>query len=139
LRTLARVAIPRVEHVVAERKNRMSGDLLKAKKARDEAANQKVIHDAEISSARTSAQAMFRASREKLDIDLAEKRNSLDRDIADKLLKAEHEIQIFSQNASTQIGDVAKDLVKDIVYELARIDVSDVEVTRTLQDISKEK
>ena len=71
---LSQLALPRIERVLKDRKTKIGGDLQAARDAQHNADKEAERYEAEIAAAKTKGHGMIRASREKLDGELGEKR-----------------------------------------------------------------
>lgn len=134
---LSRVAIPRVEHVLGERKARVDGDLEKARTSQRQAEEEMIRYDAQIAAAKARGQALARARREKLEAELAQRRGVLDKETASKVANAEENIRNFMEQASTQMEGATSEAVTDIVRQFAGVEVSGGEVAAALRQATK--
>jgi F-type H+-transporting ATPase subunit b len=135
---LSRLALPRIEQVIGERKSLISGDLLKAREAQRQSEEEMARYEAEIASAKAKAQANVRAAQEKLDAELAKKRSALEEEAAAKIGQAEEKIHGLLERASADMERITSDVVNDIVKELAGVEVTEAEVRTALRQGAKE-
>lgn len=135
---LSRIALPRIEHVIAQRKSRIAEDLEKAREAQRLAEQESERYEAIISGARAKGQAVLRAEREKLEAEFAEKRGSAEREAAALTAKAEERVRAMLEQASTEMEAMTSEVVNEIVKELAGVEASDAEVRAALRQSLKE-
>jgi F-type H+-transporting ATPase subunit b len=135
---LSRLALPRIEQVIGERKSLISGDLLKAREAQRQSEEEMARYEAEIASAKAKAQANVRAAQEKLDAELAKKRSALEEEAAAKIGQAEEKIHGLLERAAADMERITSDVVNDIVKELAGVEVTEAEVRTALRQGAKE-
>jgi F-type H+-transporting ATPase subunit b len=135
---LSRVALPRIESVIGQRKSLIGGDLLKAREAQRQSEEEMTRYEAEIASAKAKAQASVRAAQEKLDAELATKRSALEEEAAAKIGQAEEKIHGLLERASAEMETITSDVVNDIVKELAGVEVTEGEVRAALRQGAKE-
>ncbi len=135
---LSRLALPRIERVLKDRKTKIGGDLQAARDAQHNADKEAERYEAEITAAKAKGHGMIRASREKLDAELGEKRGALDNQLAEKTAETEKRVQALLERASGQMEAMTSEVVSDIVKELAGVEVSDKEVQAALRQRSKE-
>ena len=135
---LSRLALPRIERVLKDRKAKLEGDLQAARNAQHDADIEAERYEAEIASAKAKGYGMIRASRDKLDGEINEKRKDLDSQLAEKTAEIEKRVQALLERASGQMEAMTAGVVSDIVKELAGADVSDHEVQAALRQRSKE-
>jgi F-type H+-transporting ATPase subunit b len=135
---LARLALPRIEQVLGERKSRIGGDLEKAREAQQQSEKAMERYEAEIAAAKAKGQAAVRSAREKLEAELSEKRGALDHQIAAKNAETEERVQGLLERASSNMEAMTAGVVNDIVKEFAGVEVSDDEVRAALRHSLKE-
>ena len=135
---LSYLVIPRIESVLKDRKGKLEGDLQAARDAQHNADKEAKRYEAEMAAAKAKGHGTVRASREKLDAELNEKRVVLDGQLAEKTVETEKRVQGFLERASGQMEAMTAGVVSDIVKELAGIEVSDNEVQAALRQRSKE-
>jgi F-type H+-transporting ATPase subunit b len=135
---LSRLALPRIEKVLKDRKSKIGGDIEAARTAQHDADKEAERYDAELAAAKTTGHNTIRASREKLNVELAEKRGQLDAQLAEKSADTEKRVQALLQRASGEMEAMTASVVSDIVKELAGVEVSDKEVRAALRLTSKE-
>lgn len=135
---LAYLVLPRIETVLKDRKLKLDGDREAARIAQGDAEKEAERYEAEIAAAKTRGHNTIREAREKLDAELNERRGALDTQLAEKTAETEKRVQALLERASGEMDAITKDVVSDIVKELAGIDVSDSEVQAALRQKSKE-
>jgi F-type H+-transporting ATPase subunit b len=135
---LTYLVLPRIEAVLKERKGKIDGDLQSARDAQRDADKEAERYDSEITAAKAKGHGMIRASREKLDVELNEKRGALDSQLAEKTADTEKRVQGLLERASGEMEAMTAGVVSDIVKELAGIEVNDKEVKSALRQRSKE-
>jgi F-type H+-transporting ATPase subunit b len=135
---LSRIALPRIESVIGQRKSLIGGDLLRAREAQRQSEEEMARYEAEIASAKAKAQAAVRAAQEKLNAELASKRSLLEKEAAAKAGQAEEKIHALLERASADMEAITSDVVNGIVKELAGVDVTEAEVRAALRHGSKE-
>jgi F-type H+-transporting ATPase subunit b len=135
---LSRLALPRIEKVLKDRKSKIGGDLESARKAQLEADKEAARYEAEIAGAKGKGHTTIRSSREKLDAELAQKRGELDAQLAEKAAETEKRVQSLLERASGEMEAMTAGVVGDIVKELAGVEVSETEVQAALRRTPKE-
>lgn len=135
---LSRIALPRIEHVIGQRKSRIAEDLEKARESQRLAEREMECYEAKIAEARAKGQAALRAEREKLEAEFAKKRGSAEREAASLTAKAEERVRALLERASTEMEAMTSDVVNEIVKGLAGVDASDAEVRAALRQALKE-
>lgn len=135
---LSRLALPRIEHVIAARKAKIEGDLQGAREAQTHADREAARYEAEIAAAKAKGQGSIRGAREKLEAELSGKRETLDRQLVAKAAETEKSVQKLLERASGEMEAMTAGVVSDIVKAFAGVDVSDGEVRSALRQSSKE-
>ncbi len=135
---LSQLALPRIERVLKDRKTKIGGDLQAARDAQHNADKEAERYEAEIAAAKTKSHSVVRASRDKLNGELGEKRKDLDAQLAQKTAETEKRVQGLLQRAFGEMDAMTTGAVSDIVKALAGIEVSDSEVQAALRQRSKE-
>jgi F-type H+-transporting ATPase subunit b len=135
---LANLALPRIQHVLASRKAKIEGDLDSARAAQQRADLEAERYEAGIAAAKTKGQAAIRVQREQLAVELAQKREVLDRQLAAKSAETDKGVQKLLERASGDMEAMTAGAVSDIMKEFAGLEVSEGEVRTALRQGSKE-
>ena len=135
---LSRLVLPRIEHVLKDRTTKIGGDLQAARDAQHRADKEAEHYEAEIATAKGKGHVMIRASREKLDGELNEKRRDLDSQLAAKTAETESRVRGMLERAAGDMEAITAEVVGDIVKELGGVEVSDSEVRTALRQSLKE-
>ncbi len=135
---LSRLALPRIERVLGDRKSRIAGDLESARTAQQDSEKAMAHYDAQVAAAKAKGQSSIRTHREKLDAELAQKRSTLDGQLAAKAAETEQKFQALLQRASSEMDAMTAGAVSDIVKEFAGVEASEDEVRAALSQRSKE-
>ncbi|MGO9483688.1 MAG: hypothetical protein ACLPX9_03750 [Rhodomicrobium sp.] len=135
---LSRLALPRVQEVLASRKAKIEGDLDSARAAQQRADSEAARYEAGIAAAKAKGQTGIRAHREQLEAGLAAKRDAFERELAAKAAETDKDVQKLVDHVSAQMEAMTAGAVSDIVKEFAGLEVSDSEVRAALRQGSKE-
>ncbi len=134
---LSRIALPRVERVITERKARIEGDLQNARDARAKADDEIARYEAALASARATGQARVRAARAKLEAEFAATKQSAENTTMARVEDAQKSVQFAVSRASSQMTDMTSGLVADIVKQFTGFDVAEAEVETALRQTAK--
>jgi F-type H+-transporting ATPase subunit b len=115
---MSRVALPRLEGVMAERKGRIKGDLESAAKAKRDSEAAIAGYDKALADARTRALKMSDELRNTVQADINAKSDAAAKQLAADTSKAEAGIAEMRQRAMARVGDVARESVADMVAKL---------------------
>ncbi len=135
---LSKFALPRIEHVLGERKARISGDFESAREAQKQSELAMERYEAQIAAAKAKGQSVVRAGRNKLESELNEKRAALDHQLAAKAAETEKMVAGFLKRASGELEGMTAGVVSDIVKEFAGVEASEDEVRAALRQPAKE-
>ncbi len=130
---LSRLALPRIDQVLRERKSRIGGDLEKAREAQQHSEKAMERYEAEIAAAKGKGQGSIRSARETLEAELNKKREELEHQLAIKTAETEKRVQNLLERASGEMEAMTAGVVSDIVKEFAGVEVSGDEVRHALR------
>jgi F-type H+-transporting ATPase subunit b len=115
---VSRVALPRVGAVIDARQNKIEGDLSQAEKLKGESEAALKAYESELASARSKAQAISSANREKLNAASEAERKTLEDKLSAKLADAEKAIAATRASAMSNVRGIASDAASAIVQRL---------------------
>ena len=125
---MTRAALPRIGGMIEERRGRIASDLDRAQELKDDTERAIASYEAALAEARGKAHAYVQEKRDALTAEMDAERAHLDKEIADKVTKAEKAIAATRDKALAQVKDVAASVAGDIVGQLTGIKVSKAEV-----------
>ena len=117
----AKVFVPRVGGTIAEREDRISGDVGEARRLRDEADAQAAAAAAETAAARAAAQKLAFDAKAKAQAEAAKKEAAEETRLAATLAQAEAAIARTRSEAMTHVRDIAGDTARAIVDKLTGV------------------
>jgi F-type H+-transporting ATPase subunit b len=115
---MARVGLPQVGNILAQRRQRLDGDLAKAAQMKDEAAAVIASYERTLAKARADAQAMVRETTESLAADAAKRQHELAQALAAETARAEARIAAAKQEALAGLRDVAIDVAEALALKV---------------------
>ncbi|MBV8926973.1 MAG: F0F1 ATP synthase subunit B' [Bradyrhizobium sp.] len=115
---VSRIALPRVGAVIDARQNKIEGDLAEAQKLKDESEAALKAYESELATARSKAQAIGSANREKLNAASDAERKTLEDRLAAKLADADKTIAATRATAMSNVRGIAVDAASAIVQRL---------------------
>lgn len=116
---MARFALPRVTHVLEERKHRVEGDLAAAEKMKNESARLEADYQAMFQEARAKAAGFMRDQRIKAESTLEERRKEASAKADARFREAEKKILQAKAKALQDLDDVAAEACVAIVTKLS--------------------
>ena len=115
---LSRVALPRIEAILAERKGTITNAIAAAEDLKVRAAAAEEAYNKALADARAEAQNIAAEAREQIQADLNDAIAKADAEIAAKAAESEKAIADIRASALESVKDVAKDTAKEIVSAL---------------------
>ena len=117
----AKVFVPSVGGTIADREDRISGDVGEARRLRDEADAQAAAAAAEMAQARAAAQKLALDAKAKAHADAAKREAAEEARLAATLAKAEAAINATREKAMGHVREIAADTAQAIVEKLTGV------------------
>ena len=115
---MARIALPRVESIFAERRQRVSGDVAEASRLKGESETAIASYESALADARSRAQALVNDSRERQNAEAEARRKDLDTELNSRMAEAESKIVRAKGEAMGGVRSVATEAAAAIVERL---------------------
>ncbi|MBX9739444.1 MAG: F0F1 ATP synthase subunit B' [Beijerinckiaceae bacterium] len=115
---MSRVALPRVERILENRRARIAGDLDEASAMQHRAQAASLAYDKTLADAKGKAQTLAQQMRDQLAADSDAKRKALEADLNARLVAAEASISQTKAQAMTHVGEIAAQAASDIVRHI---------------------
>ena len=115
---MAKVALPRIAAVIAERHGAIQGDLDQAEMLKQKAVDAEEAYKKALAEARTEANAIVAETRAEIAKELEAATAKADAEIAAKSAESEKAIAEIRDNAAAAVKDVAKDTAAAIVAKV---------------------
>lgn len=131
---LSRKALPRLNDILEARQDRITADLDRAAKLREEAEDALRRYEAMLAEAQERAHALLRETEERLSAEYAERRAELDRELEQRIADAESQIAAATERALAGVRDVAAELVQLAVGRLAGFEIGLDEARRAVAE-----
>lgn len=116
---IARIAAPKIGGVIADRANRIRGDLDSAAKAKRDSEAAMAGYDKALADARAKALKASDAMRNTVQAEINAKNDAASKQLAADTAKAEARIGEMRKAAMARVGDVARETAADIVQKLS--------------------
>jgi F-type H+-transporting ATPase subunit b len=117
----AKLALPRVGAIMAERKGHLDGDLAEAERMKDEADAAAAAYEKALAEARARAQAMANEARHTLNAKAEVERQALEQKLNARLAKAEQTIAATKTAAMANVRAIAEEAAAAIVARLTGV------------------
>ncbi|MEQ5869537.1 F0F1 ATP synthase subunit B' [Sagittula sp. NFXS13] len=115
---LARVALPRIASVLAERQGTITNDIAAAEDLKSKAQHAEAAYDKALADARTEAHAIAQRARDDIKADLDVEKAHADAEISAKAAESQKAIDAIRASALENVEIVAKDTAAAIVSAL---------------------
>lgn len=122
---MSRVALPRVRDVLEERERRITDDLEKAQRLKDESEAVLAEYEKALADARANAQAMFAEAAEQANAEAAKRQQDVSQKLAKQLEKAESRVRAAKAEALDNIRQVAIEVAQDAAARLIGGDIAE--------------
>jgi F-type H+-transporting ATPase subunit b len=126
---MAKVVIPRIGGILANRRDRIDGDLAAAEKAKAGAEAAEADYDKALATARTNASAIAEKAREEARAVADKERATVEASLATRLAEAEKRIGDIKARAMSEVGGIAADATGAIVQRLLGAEAGPAAVT----------
>lgn len=115
---MAKVFVPRVGGTIAEREDRISGDISRAVALKEQAEAQAAEADAEMAQARARAQKVAADAKARAQAEAAARQAGEDAKLAESLAAAEAEIKASREAAMGHVREIATETAQAIISKL---------------------
>lgn len=115
---MSRVALPRIGAVIDERKKRIRRDLEEAERLKGETEKALKAYEQAVAEARANAGRIAQETRDKLKSEVDAERTRVDKEIGERIAKAEAQIKSATASAMGKVNDIATDTAEAIIHEL---------------------
>ena len=115
---LSKLVLPRLGAIMAARKGQIDGDVARAQSLKDETEAALKAYEKSLADARSNANDIGKATRDKAAALADSQQKSLDSQLADKIKAAEDQIAKAKAKAMESVHDIAAESAADIVSKL---------------------
>ena len=134
---MARVALPRIAHVLEERQDRIDDSLERAATLKTEADEAAAAYEASVAESRSRAQGVIGEASQALANDAAAQQEDLGKTLAAHVEEAEARISEAKRGAIANIREIAGDVARQAVEALAGETVDEAEVALAVDAAAK--
>ena len=134
---LSKLILPKISKNLEVRKFQILENIETAEKQREESENkikeyEKIIHDS-----KNEAKNYFNKAREKVLKDIDNKKEVLENNINEEIVKVDKEISELKNKSAETINKIAIEISSDIVKQLIGVQVNNSSISATVENISK--
>ena len=134
---LSKLILPKISANLESRKSQILENIEAAEKQREDSETKLKDYEEIISKSRLDAKTIFNQAREKVLKDINAKREVLDKQIDDEIIKAEQEIKILRENAPDKINKIAIETSSELVQKLIGAEINNSSISAIVDDLSR--
>ena len=136
---LSKLILPKISTNLEIRRSQILENIEAAEKQREESELKIAEYEKTIQSSKNEAKSYFKQVREKLIKNINLKKESLDKELAVEIKKAESEILDLRNKAPEKINKIAIETSADLIQRLIGIEVNSSSVSAIVDDLSQKK
>ena len=134
---LSKLILPKISANLESRKSQILENIEAAEKQREDSETKLKDYEEIIFKSRLDAKTIFNQAREKALKDINAKREVLDKQIDDEIIKAEQEIKILRENAPDKINKIAIETSSELVQKLIGAEINNSSISAIVDDLSR--
>ena len=134
---LSKLILPKISSNLESRKSQISDNIEAADKQREESEIKFKEYEEIVSKSKIEAKNIFNQAREKALKDINAKRDILDKQIDEEIIKAENEINELRKDAPTKINKIAIETASELTQKLIGAEVNNSSISAIVDDLSK--
>ena len=134
---LSKLILPKISANLESRKSQILENIEAAEKQREDSETKLKEYEEIISKSRLDAKTIFNQAREKALKDINAKREVLDKQIDDEIIKVEQEIKILRENAPDKINKIAIETSSELVQKLIGAEINNSSISAIVDDLSR--
>ena len=134
---LSKLILPKISANLESRKSKILENIEAAEKQREDSETKLKEYEEIITKNRLDAKTIFSQAREKAIKDINAKREVLDKQIDEEIVKAEEEIKTLRENAPDKINKIAIETSFELVRKLIGAEVNNSSISAIVDDLSR--
>ena len=134
---LSKLILPKISANLESRKSQILENIEAAEKQREDSETKLKDYEEIISKSRLDAKTIFNQAREKALKDINAKREVLDKQIDDEIVKAEEEINTLRESAPDKINKIAIETSSEIIQKFIGAEVNNSSISAIVDDLSR--
>jgi F-type H+-transporting ATPase subunit b len=132
----SKLILPKISANLETRKSQILENIEAADKQRNDSEEKIKEYDAIINNSRIEAKNYFNQAREKILKDINLKKETLDKEINEEIIKAESEIKNFMDKAPEKVNKIAIETSADLIQQLISADVNNSSISAIVEDLA---
>ena len=134
---LSKLILPKISANLESRKSQILENIEAAEKQREDCEKKLKEYEEIISKSKLDAKTIFNQAREKVSKDINVKREVLDKQIDNEILKAEDEIKTLRESAPEKINKIAIETSSELIQKLIGAEVNNSSISAIVDDLSR--
>ena len=130
---MSRIALPRVGATIEKRNATINSDLDRAALMQRKAEDAGAAYTAALAKAKANAVSIGQQAKDKASAEAAERRKTIESDVAKRIAAAEEQIAATKASAMTNVASIAKDAAASIVEHLTGVAPSSQDVSQAVE------
>jgi len=135
--SIAKFYLPKIKDNLDSRENKIKDDLDSANKFKDLSELKLKEYEKILAISKKEVVKIHLESKNKLDKDIQTKKNIIEKEIEFEITKAQKEITELKKNSISDIQNISKDLVSNIIENLSGDKLNESSIKAAVEDVSK--
>ena len=137
--SISKFYLPKIKNNLDDRENKIKEDLEAANKF-NELSNLKVNeYEKILENAKKEVAKFYLDSKNKLSKDMQIKREAMDKEIENEIIKTKKEITMLKTNSTSDIRNISRDLASNIIENITGDKLNSSSIEATIEEIAKNK
>ena len=134
---LAKLILPKISNNLEARKSQIAENIEDADNKREESDQKLKDYEKLVNDAKIEAKNIFNQARVKILRDISNKKENLEKEINEEIIKAEKEILLLKKKSPEKINKIAIETSADLVKQIIGAEVNNSNISAIVEDISK--
>ena len=134
---LSKLFIPKIKNSIDDRENRIKDDLDEAQKLKEVAEAKLKEYEISIENAKKDVQKILFESKNKLNIEIQNKKKTFEKEIETEIKNAEKEIESFKKDSLESISKISEEITSKIIENISGEPMNQSSVKATVQESVK--
>jgi len=135
--SIAKFYLPKIKSNLDNRENKIKEDLDAANKFKDLSESKLKEYEKILEDSKKEVTKIHLETKSKLDKDIQEKKSALEKEIENEINKAQKEIAELKKNSITDIQNISKDVVSNIIEDVSGDKLNESSIKAAIEDVSK--
>ena len=136
---LSKLILPKISANLENRKSQILENIEAAEKQREESEQKIKEYEKIIQGSKNEAKNFFKQAREEVLKDIGVKKETLEKELDEEVIKAEIEIKTFRDSAPEKIKKIAVETSSDLLQKLIGAEVNSSSISAIVEDLSRKK